>query len=52
MPNLSEVMNNYHDKKRRIEYYKIVKIIEEENRKNPQKPKKAIVGDKPEDIHP
>ncbi|KAM3128073.1 hypothetical protein pb186bvf_019836 [Paramecium bursaria] len=51
MPNLSEVMNNYHDKKRRIEYYKIVKIIEEENRKNPQKPKKAIVGDKPEDIH-
>jgi hypothetical protein len=40
-------LNNFHDKKRRIEYYRIAKIIEDENKKNPNKPPKGIVGDKP-----
>lgn len=41
------ILNNYHDKKRRYEYYRIARVIEEENQKNPQKPPKGIVGDKP-----
>lgn len=36
-----------HDKKRRIEFYRIAKIIDEENKKNPDKPPKGIVGDIP-----
>lgn len=39
---------SFHDKKRRIEYFRIVKEIEDENKKNPDKPPKEIVGDKPE----
>jgi hypothetical protein len=39
---------SYHDKKRRIEYFRIARDIEEENKKNPDKPPKGIVGDKPE----
>lgn len=42
-------MNSYHDKKRRIEYFRIKRMIEEENKKNPQKPKKGIVGDQLEE---
>ncbi|CAD8179471.1 unnamed protein product [Paramecium pentaurelia] len=52
MPYLCEIMSNYHDKRRRIEYYRIKRIIEEENRNNPNKPKKAIVGDSPQDAIP
>ena len=52
----SDIMNkflwlhyySYHDKKRRIEYFRIAKEIEDENRKNPDKPPKGIVGDKPD----
>ena len=44
----TNVLNNFHDKKRRIEYYRIAKLIEQENNKNPDKPPKGIVGDKPE----
>ena len=28
----SKLLNNYHDKKRKIEYYNIAKIIENENK--------------------
>ncbi|CAD8105930.1 unnamed protein product [Paramecium sonneborni] len=52
MHKISNLMSNYHDKKRRVEYYRIKRIIEEENRKNPNKPKKAIVGDQPEELKP
>ncbi|KAM3128369.1 hypothetical protein pb186bvf_019497 [Paramecium bursaria] len=40
-------LNYYHDKKRRIEYYRIARMIDEENRNNPDKPPKGIVGDSP-----
>jgi len=43
----TNVLNNFHDKKRRIEYYRIAKLIEDENNKNPERPPKGIVGDKP-----
>lgn len=42
------IRGSYHDKKRRIEYFRIVKEIEDENKKNPDKPPKEIVGDKPD----
>lgn len=38
----------YHDKKRRIDYYRISRAIEDENKRNPDRPPKGIVGDKPE----
>lgn len=41
------VVNHMHDKKRRIEFYRIAKVIEEENKKNPNKTPKGIVGDAP-----
>ena len=44
----TNTLNNFHDKKRRIEYYRIAEIIEEENKKNPSRPPKGIVGDKPD----
>lgn len=40
-------LNHYHDRKRRMEYFKIVRIIENENKNNPDKPPKGIVGDSP-----
>ncbi|CAD8201842.1 unnamed protein product [Paramecium octaurelia] len=50
MHKISSIMSNYHDKKRRVEYNRIKRIIEEENRRNPNKPKKAIVGDQKEEL--
>jgi len=47
----SDVLNSYHDKKRRFEYYKIAKMIEEENKHNPNRPPKGIVGDKPVQLY-
>lgn len=47
MQPLCNSINHMHDKKRRIEFYRIAKIIEEENKKNPNKPPKGIVGDIP-----
>lgn len=45
MNKLCEIMSkysyyyiSYHDKKRRVEYYRIKRMIEEENKKNPNKP--------------
>ncbi|CAD8100966.1 unnamed protein product [Paramecium primaurelia] len=40
-------LNYYHDKKRRLEYYRIAKLIQNENKNNPDKPPKGIVGDSP-----
>lgn len=40
-------LNYYHDKRRRLEYFRIAKMIEDENRNNPDKPPKGIVGDSP-----
>ncbi|CAK57278.1 unnamed protein product (macronuclear) [Paramecium tetraurelia] len=40
-------LNYYHDKKRRLEYYRIAKLISNENKNNPDKPPKGIVGDSP-----
>ncbi|CAK68231.1 unnamed protein product (macronuclear) [Paramecium tetraurelia] len=41
------VLNKYFDKKRKYDYFRIAKIIEEENKLNPQKPPKGIVGERP-----
>jgi hypothetical protein len=35
-----------HDKKRKSEYWRIVRKIEDENKKNPNKPPKEVVGEK------
>ncbi|CAD8111802.1 unnamed protein product [Paramecium sonneborni] len=40
-------LNYYHDKKRRLEYFRIAKLIANENKNNPDKPPKGIVGDSP-----
>ncbi|CAK67018.1 unnamed protein product (macronuclear) [Paramecium tetraurelia] len=40
---------SYHDKKRRIEYFRIKRMIEKENKSNPNQPKKKIVGEEPDD---
>ncbi|CAD8049588.1 unnamed protein product [Paramecium sonneborni] len=45
--NLIQILNLYYDKKRKLEYYKIQRQIEYENRNNPNQPQKGIVGDKP-----
>lgn len=41
------ILNEYYNQKRKLEYYKIQKIIEEENKNHPEKPPKGIVGDEP-----
>ncbi|CAD8197263.1 unnamed protein product [Paramecium octaurelia] len=41
------ILNEYYNLKRKLEYYKIQKIIDEENKNNPEKPPKGIVGDQP-----
>lgn len=41
------ILNIFHDKKRKIEFFRISKLIDEENRNNPNKPPKGIVGDVP-----
>ncbi|CAD8208419.1 unnamed protein product [Paramecium octaurelia] len=46
---LADIMSNYHDKKRRIEYFRIKRMIEKENKSNPNQPKKKIVGEEPDD---
>ncbi|CAD8126310.1 unnamed protein product [Paramecium sonneborni] len=44
---ICSVLNKYYDKKRKYDYFRIAKIIEEENKLNPQKPPKGIVGERP-----
>ena len=38
------IINKYLDKRRKLDYYRIVRIIEEENKLNPSRPPKGIVG--------
>jgi hypothetical protein len=45
------ILNKYFDKKRKFEYYRIAKIIESENKKNPDRPPKGIVGEKPSPVN-
>ena len=47
----TNTLNNFHDKKRRFEYFWIARLIEEENKKNPSRPPKGIVGDKPAQLY-
>ena len=37
-------LNWFHDRKRRLEYFRIARMIEDENKNNPDKPPKGIVG--------
>ena len=46
------IYRSFHDKKRRIEYHRIARKIEDENRLNPDKPPKGIVGDHPNHLYP
>lgn len=48
---INTVLNHYYDKKRKYEYYRIAKIIEEENKKHPERPPKGIVGEKPSPVN-
>ncbi|CAD8197071.1 unnamed protein product [Paramecium pentaurelia] len=48
---VASMLNKYYDKKRKYEYYRIAKLIEDENKKNPHKPPKGIVGDKPSPLN-
>lgn len=36
-----------HDQKRKNDYWRIVRKIEDENKRNPHKPPKNIVGERP-----
>ncbi|CAD8158758.1 unnamed protein product [Paramecium octaurelia] len=47
--NIIKILDVYYDKKRKLEYYKIQRQIEYENRNNPNKTPKGIIGDKPEE---
>ncbi|CAK62496.1 unnamed protein product (macronuclear) [Paramecium tetraurelia] len=42
-----QTLNYYYDKRRKLDYYRIQRQIEFENKQNPQLPQKGIVGDKP-----
>lgn len=47
MEPIATILNKYYDKKRKFEYYRIARLIEEENKNNPTRPPKGIVGEKP-----
>lgn len=47
MEPIATILNKYYDKKRKYEYYRIARLIEEENKKNPNRPPKGIVGERP-----
>jgi len=40
----SHILNKYYDRKRKIKYCEIAKLIELENRNNPHQPPKGIIG--------
>ncbi|CAD8096339.1 unnamed protein product [Paramecium primaurelia] len=48
---VSTILNKYYDKKRKIEYYRIAKIIDQENKNNPHRPPKGIIGEKPSPLN-
>ena len=47
MEPIATLLNKYYDKKRKYEYYRIARLIEEENKNNPNQPPKGIVGERP-----
>ncbi|CAD8122402.1 unnamed protein product [Paramecium sonneborni] len=47
MEPIATLLNKYFDKKRKYEYYRIAHLIEEENKNNPNRPPKGIVGERP-----
>lgn len=51
MEPINTVLNRYYDKRRKFEYYRIAKLIEEENKKNPDRPPKGIVGERPSPVN-
>ncbi|CAD8187916.1 unnamed protein product [Paramecium octaurelia] len=48
---VSTILNKYYDKKRKIEYYRIAKIIDQENKNNPHRPPKGIIGERPSPLN-
>ncbi|CAD8191970.1 unnamed protein product [Paramecium octaurelia] len=40
-------LNYFHDRKRRLAFFRIARLIAQENHNNPDKPQKGIVGDSP-----
>ncbi|CAD8213334.1 unnamed protein product [Paramecium octaurelia] len=44
---ICSILNKYYDKKRKYDYFRIAKMIEEENKLNPNIPPKGIVGERP-----
>lgn len=47
----SRVLSKYFDKKRKCDYYRIAKLIEQENKNNPNRPPKGIVGERPSPLN-
>ncbi|CAK93716.1 unnamed protein product (macronuclear) [Paramecium tetraurelia] len=45
LPKIAEIMSNYHDKRRQVEYVKIKRMIDYQNKIHPDQPQKKIVGD-------
>jgi hypothetical protein len=41
----TNTLNTFYDKRRRFEYYRIAKVIEDENRKNPNRPPKGTFAE-------
>ncbi|CAD8111891.1 unnamed protein product [Paramecium sonneborni] len=51
MEPIATLLNKYFDKKRKYEYYRIAHLIEEENKQNPNRPPKGIVGERPSPVN-
>ena len=51
MEPINTILNKFYDKKRKFEYYRIARLIADENRLNPERAPKGIVGDKPSPIN-
>lgn len=51
MEPINTLLNKYYDKKRKFEYYRIARLIEDENKLNPDRPPKGIVGERPSPIN-
>jgi hypothetical protein len=51
MEPINTVLNRYYDKRRKFEYYRIARLIEEENKMYPDRPPKGIVGEKPSPVN-
>ncbi|CAD8187425.1 unnamed protein product [Paramecium pentaurelia] len=45
IPKISDIMSNYYDKRRKIEYLRIKRMIEYQNKIHPDQPQKKIIGE-------